>query len=221
MQDPQAACAELQRAVDELGLWGACVGTEFAGLSLHDAAFDALYEQFVRLDVPLFIHPAPAGIDGPAGDPHLKQFDLDLIAGFAAQETIAVAQLFFGGVLQRHPALDICISHGGGSIALLAGRMQQAGMKRPWAPDWVRGPDALDRFLRKLWYDTHLPDQRSLAVLAGLVGSARLVFGTNFAGWDQPEHPEQPDSAALYADNARRLLRRGLRADILPRLQPT
>ena len=38
---------------------------------LDDAALDPLYAEAVRLNVPLFIHPGPAGIDGPAGDPAL------------------------------------------------------------------------------------------------------------------------------------------------------
>lgn len=209
MQDPDAACAELERAVRELGLWGACVGTDFPGRTLDHADFDPLYRQFTALDVPLFLHPAPAGIDGPPGDPNLKRFDLDIISGFASQETLAVATLFFGGVLERHPTLDLCVSHGGGAIALLAGRVQQAGMKRPWAPEWTRDEGAFGRFLRKLWLDTHLPDDRSLAVLTNLVGTDRLVFGTNFAGWDQPPHLEPSATAALYAGNARRLLRQG------------
>ncbi|MGK0222620.1 MAG: hypothetical protein ACI9ON_001860, partial [Limisphaerales bacterium] len=34
----------------------------------------------------------------------------------------------------------------------------------------------------------------------------RLVFGTNFAGWDQQQHNVRQEAAA-YADNARKLLR--------------
>lgn len=208
MQNPDAARVELQRAVKSLGLWGACIGTDLPGRGLHHTDYDELYSEFCALDVPLFIHPGPAGIDGPPGDPNLKRFDLDIISGFASQETLAVATLFFGGVLERHPSLDICVSHGGGAIALLAGRVQQAGMKRPWAPEWTRDELAFERFLRKLWFDTHLPDDRSLAVLADLVGTERLVFGTNFAGWDQSPHVEASTAASLYASNARRLLRK-------------
>ena len=64
--------------------------------------------------------------DGPVGDPVLRRFDLDLIVGFAAQETIAVANLIYGGVLERHPKLDVCISHGGGATGFLFGRMALA-----------------------------------------------------------------------------------------------
>ena len=106
MQDVGAACAELERAITELNLLGAYIGTDI-GRPLNDPALDPFYEKVVQLNVPLMIHPAPAGIDGPAGDPNLKQFDLDLLTGFAAQESIAVATLIFV-MLQRHPEIDIC-----------------------------------------------------------------------------------------------------------------
>ena len=85
MQDPGAAVDELTRAVRDLGLWGAAIGTEFAE-PLHSAKWDRFYETLVALDVPLFIHPAPAGIDGPPGDPNLKRFDLDIIVGFGGSD---------------------------------------------------------------------------------------------------------------------------------------
>ena len=85
MQETAAACAETERAVRELGLLGPYIGTDF-GRPLSDASLDPFYETVAALDVPLFIHPAPAGIDGPPGDPNLRQFDLDIIAGFAPRK---------------------------------------------------------------------------------------------------------------------------------------
>ena len=207
MQDPALAADELTRAVNELGLWGAYVGTEF-GIRLDSPLLDPLYRRFVELNVPLFLHPAPAGVDGPAAFPSVSHFDLDLLIGFAAQETIAVGTLIYGGVLDRHPALDICISHGGGAIGFLAGRFSQAARKRPWSEGPMRDEDAFKTRLRRLWYDDHVHDEKSRALLEDIVGADRLVMGTNFAGWDQPEHANAHGPAsAQMADNARRLLR--------------
>jgi aminocarboxymuconate-semialdehyde decarboxylase len=210
IQEPAASVDELERGVTELGLWGAYIGTS-SPRPVESADFDPLYEKFIALDVPLFLHPAPAGIDGPAGDRNLKGFDLDLVIGFAAQETIAVARLIFGGVLERHPKLDICISHGGGTVAFMAGRLAQAGRMRPWAPAWTKPDGAFEQTLRRLWYDAHVHDPRALEMLIGVVGKDRMVFGTNFAGWDQPENVAHVPHAAELADNARRLLRRTAR----------
>ncbi len=208
MQSPEAAAEELHRAVAELGLWGAAVGSDFP-LALDDPRFDRLYETCVKLNVPLCIHPAPAGIDGPPGDPNLKRFDLDVIAGFAAQETIALATLIFGGVMERHPKLDVWISHGGGTIMFLTGRLAQSAMLRPWAPGFLKHDGAFEEFLTRFWYDAHLNDPRALDLMIARVGNSKITYGTNFAGWDAPQpgqghhHPVDP----AWAGNARRLLR--------------
>lgn len=208
MQDIGAAVEELHRGVRELGLWGAMIGTDFP-TALHAPEMDRLYEACVALDVPLFLHPAPAGIDGPKGDPALTRFDLDVVCGFAAQETAAVATLIYGQVLDRHPALDICLSHGGGSTGYLIGRMARAAKKRPWSPQALRADGAFEERLARLWLDNHLNADDSLALLVSIVGDDRLVYGTNFAGWDAPDAGDGHRPEPKLADNARRLLRAG------------
>lgn len=205
-QDPIRAVEELERAVAELGLLGGYIGTDMPH-RLDDPAMDPLYEACTRLDVPLFLHPSPAGIDGPAGDPNLRDFDLDVVIGFAAQETLAVARLIYGGVLDRHPNLDICLSHGGGSTGYLFGRLAMAARKRPWSPDTLRKDGAFEERLSRLWFDNHLNSEASLDLLTGLIGDDRLVFGTNFAGWDAPDDLASHRPPAKLADNARHLLR--------------
>lgn len=85
MQDIGAACEELDRAINDLGMWGAYIGTSFP-MALDAPELDPFYAKLTALDVPLFIHPAPAGIDGPEGDPGYKRFELDIMLGFSAQE---------------------------------------------------------------------------------------------------------------------------------------
>ncbi|MBI2799105.1 MAG: amidohydrolase [Gammaproteobacteria bacterium] len=205
MQDIGFAIEETQRAVADLGMFGPYIGTDF-GRPLNDPALDRFYAALTKLNVPLFIHPAPIGIDGPLGDPNLKQFDLDIIVGFAAQETIAVCTLIYGGVLERHPELDICLTHGGGATGYLFGRMASAAKKRPWSRDSLRQDGAFEELLHRLWFDIHVHSEDSLALLRERVNCSRLVFGTNFAGWDQ-QAGNIREEAKVYGDNARRLLR--------------
>jgi len=205
MQDIGYAIEETDRAINELGFYAPYIGTDI-GRPLNDPALDRYYEYLSRLDVPLFIHPAPAGIDGPAGDPNLRQFDLDIIVGFSAQETIAVCTLIYGEVLLRHPALDVCLSHGGGSTGYAYGRMALAARKRPWATEALKQDGAFDEFLHRLWFDLHLHSTEATALLKSKVNNDHLVFGTNFAGWDQQSYNVRAE-AAPYANNARQLVR--------------
>ena len=205
MQDIPAAIAEIRRAVGDLGLLAAYIGTDLPH-GLDDPAMDPFYEALVALDVPLFLHPAPAGIDGPPAAAALGRYELDIMAGFTAQETVAVATLLFGGVLHRHPGLRICISHGGGAVALIWGRLEHAAHKRAWAPDHLKPEGAFAEQLARLYYDIHMHDARAVDLLVERVGTSRLVYGTNFAGWDAPDHFTPPGCNAPLADNARKLL---------------
>lgn len=206
MQDIDAATAELERSVRELGLIAAYVDTDPCR-PLDDPAMDDFYACVRDLDVPLFLHPTSVGETGPPDDPRLRRFDLDLLLGFAYSETLAVAALVFGGVLERHPELDVCISHGGGTIQTLAGRFARAAQKRRWASERLRS-EGFMAVLGRIWFDTHLHSDLALRGLAEQVGTDRLVFGTNFAGWDADEPGALPvvPGADLTA-NARRLLR--------------
>ncbi|MFZ9042797.1 MAG: amidohydrolase family protein [Ilumatobacteraceae bacterium] len=203
MQDVDAAVVELRRAVGDLGLIGAYIGTDF-GIDFDDERLDPFWSAAVELDVPVFVHPAPWGIDGPLRDERIRKYDLDLSVGFMFDETIAVACLVYGGVLDRHPGLDVCVSHGGGACAYMLGRLQHQGTVRPWAR---QRPVDFAAGLRRLWFDQHVHDDDSLWLLERKVGRDRLVVGTNLAGWDAPTEPAEIPYREEYDDNARRLLR--------------
>ncbi len=203
MQDVDAAVAEFRRAVGDLGLVAAYIGTDF-GIGFDDERLDPFWSAAVDLDVPVFIHPAPWGIDGPLRDERIRKYDLDLSVGFMFEETLAMAHLIYGGVLDRHPGLDICMSHGGGACAYMLGRLEHQGRTRPWA---VGNPTDFQGAMQQMWFDNHVHDDDSLELLERKVGRGRLVVGTNLAGWDAPKEPGQIPFVDAYDDNARRLLR--------------
>ena len=206
MQDPHEASKELERCIQELGLKGAYIGTDFpSGIGHH--SMDELYKTFVELDVPLFIHPAPQGINGPYSDDRLDDFSLDLTVGFANDETAALGNIIFGGVLHKNPNLDICISHGGGNIAFLAGRMALAAENRHTSPEWIREKGEFLRQLKLIWFDNHVHQKESLDLLDSLVGTERQVLGTNFLGWDQPKRDSLKEIPDFLSGNAKKLLR--------------
>ncbi len=207
VQDVAASVGEARRAVRELGMAGVYLDTDPAGRTLDDPALDPLYEALVDLDVPMFVHPSPLGSAGPADDVRLRRFDMDLLFGFAYDETLAVAALVFGGVLERHPGLDVCVSHGGGAAAFVSGRFARAVQKRPWASRALR-ENGFEHYFRRIWFDTHVHDELSVELLVAHAGTERLVFGTNFAGWDSGTGDAPAgDLGVTLAGNAARLLR--------------
>ena len=85
--------------------------------------------------------------------------------------------------------------------------MAMAAQKRPWASAELRQDGAFDALLHKLWFDIHVHAEDSLDLLKKHVNNEHLVFGTNFAGWDQQQHNVRTEAMA-YTANARSLLSR-------------
>ena len=197
LQDPRAAVHELDRAIDGLGLSAAYVGSDY-GFGFDDRRLDDVFARLVELDVPLFVHGVTNDGIGPPPDERLRRHGLDLIVGYTYEETMTAAALVLGGVLDRHPALDVCISHGGGAIAFLAQRFESMAAFRRTDVDLVTG-------LRRLWFDNHLEPGPALDLVVATVGVDRMVFGTNFGGWDTPTRISDVDRS--LSPNARRLLR--------------
>jgi aminocarboxymuconate-semialdehyde decarboxylase len=197
LQSPEAAIIELDRAVAELGLVAAYVGSDY-GFGFDDPRLDDLFARLVELDVPLFVHGSTNDGIGPPPDERLRRHGLDLVVGYTNEETLTVAALVLGGVLDRHPRLDVCISHGGGAIAFLVQRFESMAAFRRSGVDLVAG-------LRRLWFDSHLEPGRALDLVVDTVGADRMVFGTNFGGWDTPS--EITDFDRSLTANAHRLLR--------------
>lgn len=197
LQDPAAAIDELDRAVGELGLVAAYIGTDY-GMTLDDPRLDDVYRRLVELDVPLFVHGVTNDGRGPAPDARLRRFGLDLIVGYTYEETLAATDLVLGGVLDRHPRLDVCLSHGGGAIAFLAQRFDSMARFRGNESDFAAS-------LRRLWFDSHLEPGPARDLVVDTVGVDRMVYGTNFGGWDTPTATDDFD--ASLTPNAIRLLR--------------
>ncbi|MEO8506234.1 MAG: amidohydrolase family protein [Betaproteobacteria bacterium] len=186
MQDVGAAVSELRRAVGELGLRGAYIGSDFAGTDLAARTLDPVWCALEALDVPVVVHPAPADVERGAGDQHgSRKWDLDLVIGFAHDETASVAHLLFGGVLDRHPRLRVHIPHAGGTAPFLKGRLQTALRRRPWAQALLQRGFA-DQWAQ-LTFDCLAGTDEAMAFVIGSEGAGRVMLGTNFAGWDQED----------------------------------
>ena len=209
LQDPQAAAAELEFAVRELGAVGAVVSANVAGVNLGEMALDPLWQMAVALDVGVFIHPVQAQPDA-----RVARFALSQIAQYTLDTTLCVGSLIFSGVMDRFPSLRLLLSHGGGAVPYLSGRFDcmHARMDRAAQGDVAEHPPSayLDRF----YYDTILHDPSILAWLAGRVSVARIVLGSDDSFPPADHDPRatvrlagfsQAERQAIEEDNPRRL----------------
>ena len=218
LQDPGLAVEELKRAVGTLGLVGSYIGSDIAGCALTDPDFEPLWAEHEALRVPCVIHPAPRDAELTSGQvAQMRQWDLDLVVGFASDETMVAAQFVFGGILDRHPQFHLHIPHAGGNTPWLKGRFEMALRKRPWAKGLLTRP--LDEVWRQMTFDCLIKPGPNMEMLVKAEGADRILLGTNFAGWDQDDTivasvealpiPAE-DRDMILGGNARRLF--GVRA---------
>ncbi|MGH2702224.1 MAG: amidohydrolase family protein, partial [Actinomycetota bacterium] len=89
------------------------------------------------------------------------------------------ANLIYGGVLERHPRLKICLTHGGGFLPYQIGR-QDRGFAAVPGKTAVNLGTTPSKFLRRFYYDTVVHDTEALSFLVGRVGADRVVLGSDY-----------------------------------------
>ena len=127
---PEAAAAELERAVRDLGFHGVLVNGATDGRFLDHPMYAPVLAQAAALEVPIYLHP---GIPTPAVRaayfddlPGNFGFTLALSAwGWHADTAIHVLRLALGGALDRHPGLRLVIGHMGEALPFMLDRIDE------------------------------------------------------------------------------------------------
>ncbi|PIO84422.1 amidohydrolase [Loigolactobacillus backii] len=130
--DPEAAAAELERAVTKKGLQGAMIHGYYNGKFFDDPFYEPIFAKAEELDVPLYFHPAviPAEISEHyyqgSGWSELTAFTF-AGAGWGWHEDLGVqmVRLILAGVFDRHPNLHIITGHWGEMVPNFLERMDQ------------------------------------------------------------------------------------------------
>lgn len=219
MQDPAAACAELERCVRELGLKGVELGTNVNGGELSDPRFHAVLRKAEELGILLFLHPM-----GFSQGQRLATHYLNNVVGNPLDTTLALSHLIFDGTLDLFPGLKICLAHGGGFLGSYSGRMDHAWCARPDCRRHAR--ERPSTYLKKMYFDTVVFDAPSLDFLVRQYGHEHVLLGTDYPfdmGDADPlalldRLPSLDDQArrAMQGGNAIRLLDLRHRAGAMP-----
>lgn len=171
MQDPEAAVAELRRSVTELGLRGAQIGANVEGLPLDDPSLFPILAEAQRLGVPLLIHPYYVG-----STPGLDEFYLTNLQGNPWQTAVTASRLILSGLLDELPELKLVLFHGGGHLPYQIGRLDHGHRVRPEAAKPRHAPS---EYLRRFHFDSLTHSVEATRWLVDLVGSDRVMFGTD------------------------------------------
>lgn len=198
LQDPDMAIAEMRRCVTDLDLRGIEICSNVNGSELAEERFRPFFAAAEELGILLFMHPL-----GFSHGQRLSEHYLNNIIGNPIESTIALSHLIFGGVLDAHPSLKLCVAHGGGYLSGYWGRMDHAFRAREDCRQHISRPPS--SYLRQVYFDTLVFDQDQLDNLVKTHGADRLCLGT-----DYPFDMAEPDPVGFHSrlsdDDRRKIL---------------
>jgi len=185
LQSGKLAALVLEEALAK-GFHGVMIGTQPKGFhgALDDGDLDPFWEAASGKHATVFLHPMYA-----CGDERLNGYDLINAVGRATDTIVAMARLIYSGKLQRYAGINLIVSHGGGGLPYLLGRLRRNNAIHPG-----EYADALDAF-RRLYFDTVLFDPRALRFLCDCAGAEKVMLGS-----DHP-FPIGDDAPVKVVDN--------------------
>jgi predicted TIM-barrel fold metal-dependent hydrolase len=212
LPDLDAALRELTYALDVLKLDGVELYTNVAGIYLGDPRWDELFDELDRRAALVLVHPLSPPYQEPLEYPsYLIEFPMDT--------TRAVVNLMYSGTLQRCPNVKFVLSHLGGMVPFLAGRIRSLTLRTSVYDSSV--PDGPLTYLRRMYYDTGLAaNEPALRASLSLAGPDRIVFGTDWPYAEVSDDASDPQPAlrdVLTASEMQRVVA-GNAADLVPRL---
>jgi aminocarboxymuconate-semialdehyde decarboxylase len=187
---PHLAVAELTRCMTELKLAGIGISTTARDMELGDARLRPFWEAAEAYGAVVYTHPA----GNPDG--RFEKWYLWNSIGQAFEEAMAIASLFYEGILDAYPRLKICVSHGGGYMPYYMGRIARNYLDKPATRvNMSRSPA---EYLRMLYFDSCVYETEVLEALVKRVGADRVLLGSDYPV-GEPKPIEFIESCALSA----------------------
>jgi aminocarboxymuconate-semialdehyde decarboxylase len=174
LQDPDAACAELDRCL-AAGHAGAEIGNHVGDRDLDDAGIVTFLQHCAHVGAPVFVHPW----DMPGG-PRLDRWMARWLTGMPAETHLSLLALILGGAFDRiPPTLRLCFAHGGGSFPFWVGRADNAWHQRG---DVVRGSSECppSHYLDRFFVDTVVFEPAALRLLVDTLGNGQVILGSDY-----------------------------------------
>ena len=168
MQDGARAGAVLKDAV-KAGFSGAMIGTlpRGPGSTLDHADLDSFWAAADETGAVIHIHPS-----FDAGDARVNDFGLANGLGRITDAVIAVARLICSGHVTKYANAKFFVPMGAAGLPFVLGRLRRNAAITKGAGDPVEG-------LARLYTDTILHDARVLKFVVEMIGTERLMMGSD------------------------------------------
>ncbi|HEY1777205.1 MAG TPA: amidohydrolase family protein [Solirubrobacteraceae bacterium] len=178
-QDPHAAAAELERAINTLGLRGLVINSNISGEYLDEDRFAPLLEAAAALSAPIYIHPTLLPPD--AIRPYLRYGLMAAVWGFAAEASVHALRLILSGAFDRFPSLQVVLGHLGEHIPFSLPRIDSNHLEtKAAAPSLQRLPS---EYFRENFHVTTSGMNlapASIRFCVDLLGAERVLFAADY-----------------------------------------
>ena len=186
MIDVDASLKEIAYAFDVLKADGVGLQTNYGDVWPGDAKFKPVFDELNRRKAVVYFHPLVAACCG-----RLSVGTFPAVIEVPHDTTRAVVSLLLSGTLARNRDTKWLFSHAGGTVPMLAGRMDYFFKFRPDAK--TIAPEGYEAEFQRLYYDTaNATHPASMAALLKLVPETQVVYGS-----DYPYVPMDTQAAAL------------------------
>lgn len=226
LPDIAGSVAEVEYALDTLGLDGVALLSSEAGLYIGDPVMEPLMQALARREAWVMIHPGriqelPEGVLPPMA----MEFPFDV--------TRAAVNLIVRGVTRRHPGIRWFLAQAGGTLPFLAPRLAAfMAMPRPMKTDTGMPEEALDLTPADLldavshfYFDTTLATGRTamrsvleITPQEHVLYGSDLPFGRYAMGAGRRSSDPSPDLSETFSAEQRRTVERGNALAQFPRL---
>ena len=173
MDAPDAALAELHRAVDTLKLNGVVLLSNIGGKPLTSPEYRPFFEEANRMKLCIFLHPMI-----PVNSDAFREYVLGPIIGFPFDTSLAVARMCYDGMFEELPDIRWIIGHLGGAIPYLMERLDSG--YRDFAECRVKIDQLPSTYLKRLYYDTVTFSSHNLRMARDLVGVDHMLMGSDY-----------------------------------------
>jgi predicted TIM-barrel fold metal-dependent hydrolase len=214
LPDVEGSLREIEYAFDVLKADGIGLVTNFGDVYPGDPSIAAVFDELNRRKAVVYFHPTSTACCANL----LPGLPAPLIE-FAFDTTRAIVSLLTQGTVARCPDIRFIFSHGGGALPMLAGRI--AGIAKALPALGQKFPAGLMPEFKRLHYDVvSLFDPIAFNAAKSLVGTAQLLFGTDYPYWD-PTTNLDALAAQTLDGTERRAIERENAIRLLPQLGRT
>lgn len=194
LNNPDAAMAEIDRSVKQLGAVGVQVYTNVGGHPLDEPQYLQVIEHAAGTGCAVWLHPIRLMTAADYSSERHSKFDLWWALGWPHESSIAMGRLVFAGLFDRWPDLTVITHHCGGTIPLMEGRLK-SGLKLLGTRNPPHLAEAVKTSLKERPVDAF---RRFHADTASFGSRAAIECGMSFFGVDRmlfatdsPFDPEQ------------------------------